>query len=139
MAKTTIFYKIRNDLHVQVNPAEVESFPGGEGDDRVMVTIRPGPNRIEEDLWDHIKQKDAIRARIDAEKLVEKEPTKQMLMSLQGPVDRDLIGVLSPKAREVPDLPNFDAEGATSQEGRLKKLEDQLEEFKRDMPHVGRS
>lgn len=131
---TTIFYKNRTPLHVQVHTGDVEFVAG---DELKTYTVHPGPNKIDEEVWAHLQKQAPVATRLDHGKIVESEPTKALLSSLRGPANRDAIGLLCCKSRDVPDADNFAAEEATSRDGAVREIEDQLEEMKRQMPTVG--
>jgi len=137
MATVAVFNKLRTALFVQFNPEDVESVPGGEDADVRSVLIPPGPTKIDEDLWEHFKEKPNIQSRLEDGLLAEKEPTKSLLMNMIGSVDRSAIGALCSKSREIPDNEVFEAARATSRDGAEREIEDQLEALKDNMPTIG--
>ena len=132
--ETTVFYKHRTPLFIQVNGADVDFFSDNAG--LKTLKIYPGPNKIDKGLWEHIKQKPAVKKRVHHGRLRESGPTKALLMDLRGPVDRSSIGLLCSKAREVPDGEVFEAKRATSPEGAIREIEDQVKELRSGMPTV---
>jgi len=137
MSSVCVFNKLRTAFFVQINPADVDAVPGGEEDDVQTIMLPPGPSKIDEDLWEHLKSKPNVQSRIDDNLLVESEPTKSLLTSLIGSVDRSTITALCSKSRKIPDQEVFEAARATSPDGAKREIEDQLEEFKESMPTIG--
>lgn len=139
-----IFHKVRTPLFVQVHPDD-EDHPGsakpGREDEIQTRVIKPGPNKVDEDLWEYLQQKESVQKRIEDGVLYELPNTnslKSHLAQLRGPVDRGLISTLCAKSQAVDDEGLvFDGEGATSIGGQIRKTEDQLEEIKNSLPVVG--
>lgn len=134
MSTVSVFSKFRTPLFVQIDLSDVPFLSDADGMETVQ--IQPGFNQVDENLWEYMKELPPIEKRMEHRKIMEEEPNKALLKELEGAADRNLIGILCSKAREVPDGEEFNGEGATSRHGAIRKIEDQLKELKHNAPTI---
>jgi len=99
-------------------------------------TVKPGHNNVPDEVWDEMKEDDRFKHR-EAEGILrpDYEPTKADWRDLSGPASPSLITTLSARAAELQDGQMFDGtrDGhgeATSSEGELRMLKDQIQELR---------
>lgn len=116
-----------------------QRFQLGGGHD--PVTITPGPNEIPEESEEQkervarLKEHPGFQSRADDEYFEVGKGREDMSDSdfsrLERPADTAMIRHLSKRSKELENDEVFDGSGATSPQGQIKKMEDQLQKMKR--------